>query len=504
MSHALTADIPGCIRRHHRPQLFSGSLIHYLPKINWAPIHNVCSVVVTPLESRRATSCGYNNSHPVRHALYECLQSIHGDSSPFLLQPFHELSNAFVAATDESSPGDPIRPKDWQKEGKGEAKQHISPTPAAERLACSPPTKAIRVQSPAGSLRIFACGNRAGRCRWSADFLEDLTFPPPFHSGAAPYSLQSPSSALKTSMLRAVQISSLSSFTFLPGGEEEGNDNDRVAIVTSKRQDCCSNDFILFLLYKFNKYRVANKKRLQDTTPTPVLLLFVVQTCNCSFSGFADLPWEEIKLIPDVLGFGAAESLEVDGGTTSAVANCRYKSSMRDRHFSRCYLSIPAFLGRYHHIKEHPPPPFGRRPQPLPITPSADESAGFLQRQWPSSSRLRPLSARDFCSSEETIPNRAPFLPISCVAHALIITAVYIGIGNISRVLWLGTPEFREKISGPVYPWKRNFSWASEKLEVGLNVNGLYALVSHGGRAMAGPWTPHGWPVDAPRSCLYA
>ncbi|KAJ8882372.1 hypothetical protein PR048_014176 [Dryococelus australis] len=69
--------------------------IHYLPESNWAPVHNVCSVVVTPLESRRATSCGYNSSHPVWHALYECVQDIHGDSSPFLLQPFHELSNVF-------------------------------------------------------------------------------------------------------------------------------------------------------------------------------------------------------------------------------------------------------------------------------------------------------------------------------------------------------------------------------------------------------------------------
>ncbi|KAJ8867737.1 hypothetical protein PR048_031540 [Dryococelus australis] len=38
----------------------------------------------------------------------------------------------------------------------------------AERLACAPPTKAIRVQSPAGSLRILARGNHAGRCRRSA------------------------------------------------------------------------------------------------------------------------------------------------------------------------------------------------------------------------------------------------------------------------------------------------------------------------------------------------
>ncbi|KAJ8873064.1 hypothetical protein PR048_026680 [Dryococelus australis] len=34
-------------------------------------------------------------------------------------------------------------------------------------------------------------------------------FPPPLHSGTAPYSLQSPSSALKTSLLRAAQISSI-------------------------------------------------------------------------------------------------------------------------------------------------------------------------------------------------------------------------------------------------------------------------------------------------------
>ncbi|KAJ8882628.1 hypothetical protein PR048_014440 [Dryococelus australis] len=55
-----------------------------------------------------------------------------------------------------------------------------------ERLARSPPTKAKRVQSP------------AGRWRCSAGFLGDHPFPPSLHSGAAPYSLQSPSSALKS------------------------------------------------------------------------------------------------------------------------------------------------------------------------------------------------------------------------------------------------------------------------------------------------------------------
>ncbi|KAJ8896780.1 hypothetical protein PR048_002125 [Dryococelus australis] len=54
-----------------------------------------------------------------------------------------------------------------------------------------------------------ASGNRDGRCRWSAGFLGNPPFPPSFHSGAFPYSLQSPTSALKTSLLRASQISSL-------------------------------------------------------------------------------------------------------------------------------------------------------------------------------------------------------------------------------------------------------------------------------------------------------
>ncbi|KAJ8872439.1 hypothetical protein PR048_026043 [Dryococelus australis] len=41
----------------------------------------------------------------------------------------------------------------------------------AERLDCSPPTRASRVKSPAGSLRDFSSRNRAGRCRWPAGFL---------------------------------------------------------------------------------------------------------------------------------------------------------------------------------------------------------------------------------------------------------------------------------------------------------------------------------------------
>ncbi|KAJ8886375.1 hypothetical protein PR048_012586 [Dryococelus australis] len=66
-----------------------------------------------------------------------------------------------------------------------------------EWLACSPPTKAIRVQSLAGSLHFFS------HVCWSAGFLRDLPFHPPSCSGAALYPPQSTSSALKTSMLGA-------------------------------------------------------------------------------------------------------------------------------------------------------------------------------------------------------------------------------------------------------------------------------------------------------------
>ncbi|KAJ8890067.1 hypothetical protein PR048_009574 [Dryococelus australis] len=73
--------------------------------------------------------------------------------------------------------------------------------------------KLIRPPSASSLLRArraeFPSGNRAERCRWSVGFLWDISFPPPLHSDAAPYLLQSPSSALRITLLRATQISSL-------------------------------------------------------------------------------------------------------------------------------------------------------------------------------------------------------------------------------------------------------------------------------------------------------
>ncbi|KAJ8893451.1 hypothetical protein PR048_006049 [Dryococelus australis] len=80
----------------------------------------------------------------------------------------------------------------------------------AERLAFSPPTQSKRVQSPAGSLPDLRMWESCQTMPLAGGFFfGDLPFLPPFHSGAAPYSPQSPSSALKTSLLSATKISSL-------------------------------------------------------------------------------------------------------------------------------------------------------------------------------------------------------------------------------------------------------------------------------------------------------
>ncbi|KAJ8884432.1 hypothetical protein PR048_016289 [Dryococelus australis] len=48
-------------------------------------------------------------------------------------------------------------------------------------------TPVNRVRFLVGSPHMFACGNRAGQCRWSVVFLGISSFPPLLHSGAAPY-----------------------------------------------------------------------------------------------------------------------------------------------------------------------------------------------------------------------------------------------------------------------------------------------------------------------------
>ncbi|KAJ8872222.1 hypothetical protein PR048_025824 [Dryococelus australis] len=81
----------------------------------------------------------------------------------------------------------------------------------AERLLRSPPSKANRVQSPAGSPD-FRKWESYRTIPLVGGFSRGSPDSPPLHSDAAPYSLQSPSSALKTSLFRVAQISSLTHF----------------------------------------------------------------------------------------------------------------------------------------------------------------------------------------------------------------------------------------------------------------------------------------------------
>ncbi|KAJ8888374.1 hypothetical protein PR048_007864 [Dryococelus australis] len=70
-------------------------------------------------------------------------------------------------------------------------------------------TKANWVQSPAGSLPNFHAWESCRTILSVGGFSQGYPLSPHSHSGTAPYSPQSPSSTLKTSLLRAAQISSL-------------------------------------------------------------------------------------------------------------------------------------------------------------------------------------------------------------------------------------------------------------------------------------------------------
>ncbi|KAJ8883015.1 hypothetical protein PR048_014854 [Dryococelus australis] len=71
-------------------------------------------------------------------------------------------------------------------QSRGRRLGHLSPGGVKYRVGQW--LKRTGLDSRWGRSRIFAFGNRAGRCRWYTGFLGDLTFPPLLHSGAVPYS----------------------------------------------------------------------------------------------------------------------------------------------------------------------------------------------------------------------------------------------------------------------------------------------------------------------------
>ncbi|KAJ8897325.1 hypothetical protein PR048_002671 [Dryococelus australis] len=72
------------------------------------------------------------------------------------------------------------------------------------RILPPPPTRGTGLDSRLGHSRIFSCGNRAGRCRWSVGFLKDLPFPSAPSFRAASYSAR---------------------FTFLSSEDLQGHEN---------------------------------------------------------------------------------------------------------------------------------------------------------------------------------------------------------------------------------------------------------------------------------------
>ncbi|KAJ8882340.1 hypothetical protein PR048_014142 [Dryococelus australis] len=89
----------------------------------------------------------------------------------------------------------------------------------ADRLACSPFTKANRVQFPAESLLNFRLWGSCRTMPFVGGFSRGSAVSPPFHSGAAPYSPQPPLSALKTSLLKSRQNLFIHSFIHFNSSE---------------------------------------------------------------------------------------------------------------------------------------------------------------------------------------------------------------------------------------------------------------------------------------------
>ncbi|KAJ8886094.1 hypothetical protein PR048_012303 [Dryococelus australis] len=154
-----------------------------------------------PAEPRRSTAFGARRNFAVY--TFVAARTMLGSGLQFLWSRFFGGNTRSITPPPSTTP--PSEPEQsWAGPSQWGAAE-------AERLDC-PPLKENWVQTPAGSLRIFASGNRTGRRRWSAGFFRGCPVPLPhtsLHSGAAPYSPQSPSSALNTLMLTAADISEL-------------------------------------------------------------------------------------------------------------------------------------------------------------------------------------------------------------------------------------------------------------------------------------------------------
>ncbi|KAJ8894916.1 hypothetical protein PR048_000223 [Dryococelus australis] len=137
-------------------------------------------------------------------------EDFHSGAAPYLLQsPLSALKTSLLRAGQISS----LTHTNILSTTSGINKENILSlywgAAVAERLACSPPTYANRVQSTAGSLPDFRTWES---CRTMPLVGSPVSSVLSFLPCSIP---QSPSSALKTSLLRAAQISSLTHFSLI-------------------------------------------------------------------------------------------------------------------------------------------------------------------------------------------------------------------------------------------------------------------------------------------------
>ncbi|KAJ8881359.1 hypothetical protein PR048_017840 [Dryococelus australis] len=134
----------------------------------------------------------------------------------------------------------------------------------AERLARSPPTKANRARSPAASPDF----RKWESCRMmplvGGPSRRSAVPPPHLHSGAAPYSLQSPSSALETS--HWVPLDNLT--LRLPEGGNITDDRREDADCTNFRTAFLNCDYWAAISWRGGGMQQSGKQENSEETPT--------------------------------------------------------------------------------------------------------------------------------------------------------------------------------------------------------------------------------------------
>ncbi|KAJ8881011.1 hypothetical protein PR048_017484 [Dryococelus australis] len=205
-----------------------------------------------------------------------------------------------------------------------------------------------------GSPRIFARGNRAGRCCWTAGFLGDLPFPPPLHSGAAPYSqCFTHIGSQELDVKRLVQTSSVT-----PPGRLDGN-----TAVRTGAHAYGPNDYRLFTAWLVRHVHAQDSSRRQ--------YLSTLAACR---TGCRDTSAESKTTIasstgaPNVWRTGYCDTDTARRAVEKLVRRAGHPSPAVESHRPPVCRADPSVA-----VLVAGPPPHAHKPRPAP--PYGDEAA---------------------------------------------------------------------------------------------------------------------------------